>query len=186
MLAVAAGAVALAGCDALAPAVESPRGSPPPVTSPGPVAGGGAGDAASGIDAPLEALRNHEPTALQVGRNPFRFGPTAGGRRRGAAAAQPASGGGSVSERGELMPAAGTTPELPAPERADAIRFIGIVEARSRVGRVAVLADGDGVYHGLANEVVKGRYRILAITGTSLAVEDMALGTRITLRLSGT
>ena len=82
------------------------------------------------------------------------------------------------------MPATGATAASPAPERADAIRFIGIVEARSRVGRVAVLADGDGVYHGLANEVVKGRYRILDVTAASLAVEDMVLGTRITLRLS--
>ena len=64
-------------------------------------------------------------------------------------------------------------------------RLIGIVEARNRVGRVAVLANGDGVYHGLVDDIVKGGYRILSITAASVEVEDMTRRTRLTLRLSG-
>ena len=66
-----------------------------------------------------------------------------------------------------------------------AVRLIGIVEVRNRVGRVAVLANGDGVYHGLMDDIVKGRYRILSITAASVEVEDMTRRTRLTLRLSG-
>ena len=66
-----------------------------------------------------------------------------------------------------------------------AVRLIGIVEARNRVGRVAVLADGDDVYHGLVDDVVKGRYRILSITAASVEVEDVMRRTQLELRLSG-
>ena len=48
---------------------------------------------------------------------------------------------------------------------------------------MAVLTDGDGVYHGLVNNVVKGRYRILAIDADSVEVEDVTRGTRMSLRI---
>lgn len=39
---------------------------------------------------------------------------------------------------------------------------------RYRVGRVDGLAAGDGIYHGLVDDVVKGRYPILSITAASV------------------
>ena len=65
------------------------------------------------------------------------------------------------------------------------MRFIGLVEARNRVGPVAVLADVDGVYHGVAQDVVKGRYRILAIMAGSVELEDLPTGARLVLRSTG-
>ena len=76
-------------------------------------------------------------------------------------------------------------PAPPAIEGAQALRFIGLVEVRERPDPVAVLADGDDVHHGLENDVIEGRYRILAIASMSVEVEDMVRGARMTLRLSG-
>lgn len=42
-----------------------------------------------------------------------------------------------------------------------------------------------GVYHGVVNDVVKGRYRILAVTTASVEIEDLARGNRLVLRFRG-
>ena len=182
--AVTVGVVALAGCDAPAPAMDAPPTAPPAVTAPGPVAGDPAADAALGIDIAVEALLERTPPATVERRDVFQFGSPAGGVRATSVGAAPAASGGAVPGSVEPPGATGPTPSPPAPDRVDRIRFIGVVEAHNRVGRVAVLTDGDGVYHGLVDDVVRGRYRILAIDATSVDVEDMARGTRMTLRLS--
>ena len=120
-----------------------------------------------------------------VGRNLFRFGSPPAGARPASAGAWPASGGGSVQGSAAPTAATGTAAMPSASAGLGAVRLIGIVEARNRVGRVAVLANGDGVYHGLMDDIVKGRYRILSITAASVEVEDMTRRTRLTLRLSG-
>ena len=188
LLAVAVGVVAF-GCDVLTPVMDSPPASPPAVTSPGPAPGGDAAGGAVDIDIPLEALLERKSPALVAERNLFRFG-SAAGRGREASGASPSAGGRSPSVapgRGSAEPAGvtGTMVAPPAPDRLGALRLIGVVEARDRPGRVAVLADGDDVYHGLVNDVVRGRYRILSITATSIEVEDLVRGTRTLLRLSG-
>ena len=185
LLALPVGVLVLAGCDALAPGVNAPPASPPPVAPPGADAGGNAADAAVDIDIPLEALLDRKSPPLVVGRNLFRFGSTPDVARPASAAAPPASGGGSVQGSAAPTTATGTTAMPPASAGVGAIRLIGVVEARNRVGRVAVLADGDGVYHGLVDDIVKGRYRILSITAASVEVEDVTRRTRMTLRLSG-
>ena len=182
--AVTVGVVALAGCDAPAPAMDAPPAAPPAVTAPGPVAGDPVADAALGVDIAVEALLERTAPAIDEQRNVFQFGPPAGGGRAASVAAAPAASGGAVPGSGEPPGATGATPSPPAPDRVDPMRFIGVVEARNRVGRVTVLTDGDGVYHGLVDDIVKGRYRILAIDATSVDVEDMARGSRMTLRLS--
>ena len=179
-LAVATWVVLLGGCGAAPPPVDSPSRA--------------AGDRASGVadedvplDIPIDALLGHVAPAIDERRNPFRFGATTGGGRdaRGARAFAPVArkrdGTGSAAPAGVT----GTPAAPPAHAGAGEIRFIGVVEARNRPGRVAVLTDGDGVYHGLVNNVVKGRYRILAIDADSVEVEDVTRGTRMSLRLSG-
>ena len=64
------------------------------------------------------------------------------------------------------------------------LRLIGLVEAHGRAGRVAVVTDERGVYHGLAGDAIEGRYRIVSIDETSIEVEDLTRGARMTLSLS--
>ena len=136
------------------------------------------------VDLQLEALLNYTPPALDVRRNPFRFGPA------DADGHEPSRGGASPSflpaaER-RAEPSDPATPAAPtAPDRDAAVRFIGLVELRDRDRRVAVLADGDGVHHGAVNDVVMGRYRIVALGTTAVEIEDIARGTRMVLRPSG-
>ena len=66
-----------------------------------------------------------------------------------------------------------------------AIRFLGVVEAPESVGLVAVLSDGGVVRHGRVNDVVGGRYRIVALDRTAIVLERVRDGERRTLRPSG-
>ena len=120
----------------------------------------------------LGALPGGAPAPGGDARNPFRFA---------RAPAPP-----------PLMPADGVPGGNPAisPGRVDgwrpagdpeAIRFLGVLEAPESVGRVAVVTDGDGVYHGRAGDVVGGRYRIVAIDRTAVVIERVEGGERLTL-----
>lgn len=181
-LVAAIGVMALAGCGAPAPPLDSEPASRPTDTAPRPVAGGNVDDAARRVAVTLGALLAHEAPALEQGRNPFRFGPTSGGAEPASMPEAPSAA--VLQERAEPGGATGPPAMPPAPDPVAPIRFIGVVEARNRPGRVAVLTDGTRVYHGLVNDVVSGRYRILGISETSIELEDLAHGTRLNLRLS--
>ena len=58
-----------------------------------------------------------------------------------------------------------TGPVEPPPPPRIPLKFIGVADAgrEGKLGRVAVLSDGRGVYHGREGEIVEGRYRILKI-----------------------
>ena len=183
LLAVAVGVCPPAGCGVLPPPVDSRAEEPP--GSRDPVPGESGDDSSHPLDRRLAAVLEREPPVVDGGRNPFQFGSASGGvgAASGGAPSAPAAG-----DRRSAMPAgpaAGSPASGPGPEGADTIRFIGIVEASRGPGRVAVVTDGGEVYHGLVNDVVRGRYRIVAIDETSLEVEDVARGVRMTLRLSG-
>ena len=127
------------------------------------------------LDVGLDALSGGAPAPGGQGRNPFRFG------RETLPSLMPAgdaSGGNSA-----VLPGAvdGWRPA----EEMEAIRFLGIVEAAESIGLVAVLVDDGGVYHGRVNEVVGGRYRIVALDRTSIVIERVGDGERRTLRPSG-
>ncbi len=156
-------------------AAPLPTGAPaadPALTSPGPPADSPDGPS---LDVGLDALSGGVPAPDGRLRNPFRF------------------------ERGNpppLMPAAGPAGGRPAVApgavdgwrpagEAEAVRFIGILEAPESVGRVAVLADGAGVHHGRVGDVVAGRYRIVALDRTALLLERLEDGERLTLRPTG-
>ena len=133
----------------------------------------------------LEVLLGYTPPAVEERRNPFRFGPADTGERRnlpaaGASAAVPAH----IEQLLNAPGASATLAAPPAVESAFPVRFIGIVEVRGRDRRVAVLTDGDGVHHGGVNDVVLGRYRIVALGAASVEIEDLAHGTRLLLRPS--
>lgn len=178
---VVIGGVLLAGCGAAPPRVRPP----PESTAPPPASDRlRHGDTGVALDVALETLLAHTAPAIDERRNPFRFGSAATGGRNASEAESPAAAATDRSGRAQNdAPPTSVAPAASAP--VDTLRFIGFVAARERPDRVAVLADGDGTYHGVVNDIVMGRYRILAVGGTSVEIEDMALGTRTTLRLVG-
>ena len=129
------------------------------------------------LDVHLEAVARPHPTIVRTGRNPFRFGQS--------------------SQDGPITTDFGVdeAPERPvvvvgdrlgasASTLARGLRFIGLVEAPSSAGQIAVLSDGDAVFHGRAGETVDGRYLITRIGIDSVEVEHLAGGGRQILRLA--
>ena len=138
----------------------------------------------------LDPLFAERPRPPERARNPFRLGspPGAPGRR---APADPTPIGPTAAPADE---ASVRSPDRTAPPasagaaegvRDVRLRLIGIVEARTTAGPVAVLTDERGVYHGRAGDGVEGRYRIVSIEEASIEVEDLTRGVRMTLELSG-
>ena len=185
VLGAAFGVAALVGCGAAPRVVDAgPEPARPPAAV-NPPAGAAArlADVAGGFfEVPLEALPTHRLPFTVGRRDPFRFGTTgrvaAGGPAEAVlvdAVADPRAVTPVVAEEAIPTPSAG--------DDARAVRFIGLVDVRGRPGPVAVLAAGRGVYHGRVNDVVQGRYRILAIGAASVEVEAVPGGAGMTLRL---
>jgi hypothetical protein len=65
------------------------------------------------------------------------------------------------------------------------LRMIGLVDGPGTGERIAVLTDGDVVFHGREGEILEGRYRIVDFGSTWVEVESMDDGSRQTLRLTG-
>lgn len=183
LLAAAIGSALLAGCGA-APVGSRPA-SVAPLTARDPAGGG---DSVPDVDVSVEALLGHVAPAVLERRNPFRFGSTgADGWSSGAnGSASGPRGRDETDGTDGTAPAGAATTTTAAPqalEPLDGLRLIGFVETRDSLERVAVLTDGDRVSYGLVNDVVNGRYRVLAVSGTSVEIEDVARGTRKILRL---
>ena len=136
----------------------------------------------SSLDVRLEDVGELRPTESDDGRNPFRFGPS-----------RPTPGSDSVTDvqRDPSFPErAPTAPgSVSRPPRGGtvpvALRFIGFVDAPLSAGLVAVLTDGERVFHGRANDVLDGRYRIVEIGVETVEIEHLPGGGRQVLRLSG-
>ena len=180
-----ASALAQVGCGAAPPAAGSPAPAAVPVAEPQGHPNVDQGRALPALR--LDPLFAERPPLHQDPRNPFRFGPAGEETARRSpsqvvppGAPEPPSGGPSLPLAEPTAAAPDAPGGTPAP-----LRLIGVVEARESAGRVAVLTDERGVYHGRAGDAVEGRYRIVAIDETSVELEDLARGVRMTLRLSG-
>ena len=185
LLVVGVWSVAAVGCGPGAPAADSRPQPVAPLPAPGPTGGG---DGAPHVDVSVATLLDHAAPAILERRNPFRFGPAAGdGWPPGTPGSLadlwgPAGGAGA----GGTAPDGTTASAVLAPESLDpldGLRLIGFVETREAPERVAVLTDGDGVFYGLVDDVVRGRYRVLSVGPASVEIEDVARGTRRILRL---
>ena len=126
------------------------------------------------LDVQIDALFAGASPPGVPGRNPFRF----------ERAAPPTMLEDAVSGGNPAVAPGAVDGWRPADDPA-AIRFLGVVEAPESIGRVAVLRDGSGVYHGRVNDVVGGRYRIVALDRTAIVIERVGDGERRTLRPSG-
>jgi hypothetical protein len=78
-----------------------------------------------------------------------------------------------------------SVPPQPPPPPPIALKFIGIVQAASRGGRLAVLSDGRFVYYGGEGDIIDGRYRIVRIGDESIELEYADGRGKQTIRLSG-
>jgi hypothetical protein len=66
-----------------------------------------------------------------------------------------------------------------------ALKFIGLVEAPTQGGKLAVLSDGRSVFHGFEGAIIDGRYRIVRIGVESIEMTYVDGGGRQTIRLTG-
>jgi hypothetical protein len=177
LLALAIGALILSrgglgwpGGTAAPAGAAAPRAVPPAAAAPL------ATRSAAYPDVNLEGLAATRTAPADGGRNPFSLDAPA-------ALVPP------VAAPGPLLP----TPSSPAPSFTPSpagpapvnLKFIGIINLPRDGGRLAVLSDGDFVYHGRQGDIVEGQYRILSIGEESIELERTdGQGTRV-LPLSG-
>jgi hypothetical protein len=145
-------------------------------------AGADAGDLGGEIHTRIDLARLDATSSelAEIARNPFRFGQQERiAEGPGAGELRPP---GPTPPPGPRLPSGppGPPPLAPIP-----FKFIGIVTLAGNAGRVAVLSDGLGVYHGREGEVVEGQYRIVQIGEESVQMEYADGRGRQTIRLSG-
>jgi hypothetical protein len=128
-------------------------------------------------DVKLDVLKSR-PTALPAAaRNPFRFNeaPVRVAASPRVRAPEPPP-----------LPPGPVGPPLPPPLPPIQLRFIGLIEAPQRAGRVALLSDGKGgLMNGREGDVIEGRYRVLRVGADSLDLAYADGRGRQTIRLSG-
>ena len=118
-----------------------------------------------------------EPTPPE--RDPFRF------------QARPVAPPASALPRAAAAPAAPViaappVPAGPAPPAPIPLKFIGLVEAPTQGGRVAILSDGRGnVLYGKEGDTIEGRYRLLSVATDAVELAYVDGKGRQTLRLAG-
>jgi len=149
--------------------------NPTPARRAAPAAAGKAAPASEVADVRLELVTPANGAAPNVTRNPFRFLQ---------AAAPPSAAAGRRPVRPEFV--APPVPTGPPPPPPITLRFIGLIEAPPRTGRVALLSDGrGGLMHGREGDTVDGRYRMLRVGTDSIEMAYVDGRGRQTIRLSG-
>jgi hypothetical protein len=125
----------------------------------------------------LQALEAERPEPEGSNRNPFRFKSRAPAPspQKGPSPMMPQT---SPVLTGQIEPP--SLPRIP-------LKFIGLLSSQHdpKVGRVAILSDGRGVYYGRENETIEGRYRILKIGVESIDLAYLDGRGRQTIRLTG-
>ena len=130
------------------------------------------------IDVRIELLgRGSEGAAVaEPGRDPFRFQPRHVEARP--AVARPSRPAAVVLPP---VPPAGPPPPPPIP-----LKFIGLVDAPTQAGRVAILSDGRGnIVYGREGDTMEGRYRLLKVGTDAVEMAYVDGRGRQTVRLAG-
>jgi hypothetical protein len=123
----------------------------------------------------LDELRAPRPEPVDGERNPFRFGQRTAPR---ATSSEPDPPPVPLQQMPEpLLPPPGPPPI--------ALKFIGLVEAPTQGGKLAVLSDGRSVFHGYEGAIIDGRYRIVRIGVESIEMTYADGQGRQTIRLTG-
>ena len=134
-------------------------------------------------DVKLELLQRTPGSLEEPDRNPFRF------EARAAAPPADAPSGGGGASRTVAPPPQATAPAGPPPPPPlppIPLRFIGLVDAPSQAGRVAILSDGKGnVFYGKEGDTIEGRYRMLRVAPEAVELAYVDGRGRQSIRLSG-
>ena len=121
----------------------------------------------------LDLLTAKPDDLSAASRNPFRFLPRPASTPRVAP----------VAAAAPLRPPA---PEGPPPPPPIPLKFIGVLDAPARVGRLAILSDSrGGVFYGKEGDTIEGRYRVLRISTDVAELAYLDGRGRQTIRLSG-
>jgi hypothetical protein len=129
-------------------------------------------------DLKLELLEQKRAHLGEPERDPFRFQARQPAPRP-ATATPPPPPSAPVGERPSV-------PAGPPPPPPIALRFIGLVDAPSQAGRLAILSDGRGnVVYGKEGDTIEGRYRLLKVGADSVELAYIDGRGRQTVRLSG-
>jgi hypothetical protein len=138
-----------------------------------------AGAAAPVVDLRLESLEPKGRAARigRVERNLFRFGPGAPDESE----AQP------TAPRVIFPVTPPRTGGIPPPSVAPiALRYIGLLDAPSQAGLVAILTDGRGnIFYGREGDTIEGRYLVVQVSTTATELSYLDGRGRQTVRLSG-
>ena len=120
-----------------------------------------------GLELDLSALNAPKAQPQEIVRNPFRFKP------KPPPPPPPAP-----------ITAAAPVVTGPPPPPLIPLKFIGVMESQ-KAGRVAILRDNNGVYHGHEGETIEGRYRIIRIGVESIELAYVDGRGRQTIRQTG-
>ncbi len=156
----------LFGCQGVQPSGGAPATLAENVQNPGAVPG--RQDSAD-LGLRLDEVTRSRPATLVQPRNPFRFGQTS---------PEPSSAPRPVVSDSPLV--ASPALETVSPSR---LRLIGLVSGSGSAERIAVLTDGENVFHGREGDIGEGRYRLLSVNETSVEIEFVRDGNRRLLRL---
>ena len=166
------------GAAAVAVAAMMAGESPSPQPAAAVARRGAAAQTSSSVaDLKLEVLdrSGHQPREPE--RDPFRFG-----ARRDPVEAAPAP---DAAPR-VAPPPPPPVPQGPPPPPPIPLRFIGLVDAPTQAGRIAILSDGRGsVLYGKEGETIEGRYRVLRVTPDMVELSHIDGQGRQTIRLTG-
>jgi hypothetical protein len=125
-------------------------------------------------DVRLEALGAGRGDAAPATRNPFRFREPPPPPPRPVEPVRP------------VQPPAVPLPTGPPPPPPIPLRLIGMLNAPTQAGRVAVFSDGRGnTFNGREGDIIEGRYRLLRIGADSAEVAYTDGRGRQVIRLSG-
>ena len=121
----------------------------------------------------LDLLNATAAEQVETTRNPFSFRPPPAPPRPVAPVVQNA-------------PVVNPVPMGPPPPPPIPLKFIGLLDAPARLGRLAILSDSrGGVFYGKEGDVIEGRYRVLKISTETAELAYMDGRGRQTIRLSG-
>jgi hypothetical protein len=124
----------------------------------------------------LDRLNTSDGELDPVVRDPFRF----------AARPAPVAQSHTVVRRAEPVVSAPMAPTGPPPPPPIPLKFIGVLDAPARVGRLAVLSDSrGGVFYGKEGDTIEGRYRVLRVSAETAELAYLDGRGRQTIRLSG-
>lgn len=140
-----------------------------------------AGGATGAHAVKLDALTMPRPEPVEGDRNPFQFG----ARAVPSPPPRPSTTNGQLGGPPPVLPEPINRVPSPAGPPSIALKFIGIVDAPTQGGKLAVLSDGRAVFYGHENEVVDGRFKIVRIGVESIELMSVDGRSRQTIRLSG-